>query len=194
MLKVPRPGEVKTRLGTEIGFEQAEQIYRRLVENQIAQLSGQAVEIHYTPSDEGGYMQGWLGPTRHYLPQSDGDLGERLKHAMRGAFSRGADAVLFLGGDCPDVTQDVIREAWSQLTKCDVVIGPAQDGGYYLLGLKSDHPRLFEGIDWSTNRVFAQTTSRLQELNLTSGMLPLGDDVDDLPSLTRARSRHPFLR
>jgi glycosyltransferase A (GT-A) superfamily protein (DUF2064 family) len=74
------------------------------------------------------------------------------------------------------------------------VIGPAQDGGYYLLGLKSDHPRLFEGIDWSTNRVFAQTTSRLQELNLTSGMLPLGDDVDDLPSLTRARSRHPFLR
>jgi rSAM/selenodomain-associated transferase 1 len=194
MLKVPRPGEVKTRLGKEIGFEQAERIYRKLVEKQVAQLSGQEIEIHYTPSDEGGRMQEWLGPVHQYLPQSDGDLGERLKHAMRGAFRRGADAVLFLGGDCPDVTQDVILAACSLLTKCDVVIGPAQDGGYYLLGLKSDHPRVFEEINWSTDRVFTQTTSRLQELHLTSGTLPLCDDVDDLPSLTRARSRHPFLR
>jgi glycosyltransferase A (GT-A) superfamily protein (DUF2064 family) len=119
MLKVPRPGEVKTRLGTEIGFEQAEQIYRRLVDNQIAQLSGQAVEIHYTPSDEGGHMQGWLGPTRHYLPQSDGDLGERLKHAMRGAFSRGADAVLFLGGDCPFEQNSRNRRSKARLVEDD---------------------------------------------------------------------------
>jgi rSAM/selenodomain-associated transferase 1 len=194
MLKVPRSGEVKTRLGKEIGFEQAEWIYRKLVENQVAELSGQEIEIHYTPGDEGGRMQEWLGPDRQYLPQPDGDLGERLKHAMRGAFSRGADAVLFLGGDCPDVTQDIIIEAQSQLTNRDVVIGPAEDGGYYLLGLKTDQPRLFEGIDWSTDRVFAQTTSRLEELHLTWGTLPRCDDVDDLASLTRARLRHPFLR
>jgi rSAM/selenodomain-associated transferase 1 len=194
MLKVPRPGEVKTRLGKEIGFQQAEQIYRKLVENQLAQLAGLEIEIHYTPGDEGGYMQGWLGPAHQYLPQSDGDLGKRLKHAMRGAFGRGAEAVLFLGGDCPDVTQDIINQAQSQLTNCDVMIGPAEDGGYYLLGLKSDHPRLFERIDWSTDRVFAQTTSRLEELHLTWGTLPRCDDVDDLASLTRARLRHPFLR
>ena len=194
MLKVPRPGEVKTRLGKEIGFEEADRIYRKLVENQLAQLVGQELEIHYTPSDEGGHMQRWLGPAHQYLPQPEGDLGERLKYAMRGAFARGAEAVLFLGGDCPDVTQDTITEAQSQLAHRDVVIGPAEDGGYYLLGLKSDHLRLFDEIDWSTDRVFAQTTSRLQELHLTYATLPRCEDVDDLASLTRARARHPFLR
>jgi rSAM/selenodomain-associated transferase 1 len=194
MLKAPRSGEVKTRLGREIGFDEAERIYRRLVENQLEHLSGEELEVHYAPAEALDQMREWLGPSRCYVAQSAGGLGERLTHAMRAAFEQGAEAVLFLGGDCPDVTREIIDETEALLAIHDVVIGPAADGGYYLLAVKSCQPGLFQEIDWSTERVFRQTMTRIQELGLKSHTLPTFTDVDDLSSLNLARTLHPFLR
>jgi rSAM/selenodomain-associated transferase 1 len=195
MLKAPTPGTVKTRLGREIGPDEACVIYRRLVERQVSHIvAPQGLEIHYSPSGQREQMRSWLGLSRVYVDQVEGDLGDRLRHAMEGAFARGAQAVVLLGGDCPDVTETVIDAAVTQLESHDIVIGPAADGGYYLIAMKAPCARLFEEIDWSTEKVLRQTLLRVREMSLGWTLLPVFSDIDDLASLQEARATHAFLR
>jgi rSAM/selenodomain-associated transferase 1 len=194
MLKAPRAGTVKTRLALDLGPEKACEVYRGLVDHQWGQLSGRSCEIHYAPADALPVMRAWLGPAACYFPQPEGDLGDRLCSAMLGAFARGAARVIFLGGDCPDVTGCIIGEAERLLQSHAAVIGPAEDGGYYLLGVNAPDARLFDCIDWSTEKVFSQTMARVRELGLSCGQLPRLADVDDLASLQAAQARHEFLR
>ena len=194
MLKSPQSGTVKTRLGVSTGYDDACVIYRKLVEHQLAQISRSKVEIHYSPASATLEMQSWLGASRTYIAQAEGDLGDRFRRAVKSVFARGGQAALLLGSDCPDVTAEVIESTRTQLETHDVVIGPAQDGGYYLLAVKACHPRLFEGVAWSTAQVFPQTMARIKELGLSCHVLPELADVDDIASLAQARLAHPFLR
>ena len=189
-LKAPRQGFVKTRLAREVGNERALAIYRTLAEAQLAKLPpGWTTEIHYTPVDAGAEMRGWLGSHHEYRAQCDGDLGLRLAHAVERAFATGARNVFAIGADCPDLDASLLAEAQTALRQTDVVIGPARDGGYYLIGLKSPAVGLFEKIEWSTPRVLAQTLQRAQELGLVHALLPEKEDVDDLAGWQRHQGR-----
>ena len=189
MLKAPRPGEVKTRLGREIGQEEACQAYRRLAEHQLAHIDAEwPVELHFAPAKALAEMQSWLGFDYTYVAQCEGDLGDRLRHAMLGAFAREASGVLIIGGDCPYISSEILNETAKQLETHDAVVGPAEDGGYYLLAMKCAHPLLFERIDWSTEKVFGQTMAWMRKLDLSCAILPTFSDVDDLACWTKAQT------
>lgn len=192
MLKAPRAGWVKTRLAHEIGAEAAAAVYRRLVEHQLVSIPREwRVEIHYAPSDAKAEMQAWLGAHHEYHAQSGRDLGERLVHAIAGAFERGAVGLLVIGGDCPTLDAATLHDAWAALKSAEVVIGPALDGGYYLIGLRRPAPELFAEIPWSSPRVFAVTMQRVHAIGLSSALLPAKEDVDDLASLRRVQGNIP---
>lgn len=189
MLKAPRAGDVKTRLARDIGAQPAVAIYRRLVERQISVIPGEwTVEVHFAPTDAGSELQVWLGSRPSYHPQIGNELGERLIHAVAGAFSRGARTLVVVGGDCPGLDDVTLREAESALTRVDVVLGPAMDGGYYLIGLRQERPDLFRGITWSSPTVLAATLARIEESGLSHATLALKEDVDDLASWRRAET------
>jgi len=188
MLKAPRPGEVKTRLGREIGYEKAAAIYRVLAERQIRQIPNDwQCAIHFAPADAGNEVRDWLGniasSNAFYRPQCEGDLGARMRHAVREELAAGAAAVVLLGGDCPDIDSSVLRNAEAHLLNSDAVIAPASDGGYVLLALKADHPKLFAGIPWSTNKVLKKTLAAAEECSLSMAIMKTFQDVDLLEDL-----------
>ena len=189
ILKAPVVGMVKTRLADDIGEVRALAAYRAMVEHLFDNLASRwPFEIHYTPAQEEDLMHSWLGSEHPYFPQPEGDLGHRMAQAMEDAFERGASAIILLGGDCPYVTPQIITQAVGGLEANEVVIGPAVDGGYYLLGLRRPQRRLFEEIAWSTESVFPVTLERVKERGLTVKILPTLEDVDDLRSLTHAEA------
>lgn len=185
-VRAPRAGRVKTRLAAEIGSAAALRIYRRLAEHTVREalrLSGAEVYVHYTPADAGEEVREWLGDGPAYLPQPEGDLGERLRYAFDEAWVAGADRVLVTGSDLPDVSAELLERAFSLLDSRAAVLGPARDGGYYLLALRRPVSGIFRQIDWSTNRVLAQTQDRLQAAGITPALLELLTDVDEVTDL-----------
>lgn len=189
-LKAPRNGVAKTRLARDVGAEEATRIYRWLVERQLQAVPrGFAVEIVFTPADSEGEMRAWLGHAYSYRAQADGDLGARLQDAFVSAFRREAGTVIAIGGDCPDLDDTTLREAFRKLARTEVVLGPAIDGGYYLIGLRRMMPRLFEDIPWSSGAVLSTTLARSAEVGLRCELLPVKEDVDDLGSWRRFEER-----
>lgn len=189
-LKAPVPGQVKTRLARDLGDEAACEIYRRMVERQLAALpSGWPVEIHFAPTAARTDFAAWLGPGYVYFPQIEGDLGLRLRFATAAAFERGHPGAILIGGDCPALdASDLKRAAHCLASGTDVAIGPASDGGYYLLGLRAVAEALlvFEDVPWSTERVAQVTIERVKALGLRLTQLEEKEDVDDLASYRRA--------
>ena len=197
MLKAPRLGQVKTRLAAAIGEGAALEVYRRLAERQLAAVPpGWSVAIHFTPPEAESEMIDWLGslrPDLRFVAQSEGTLGARLTSAFDAEFRLGSGRVLVIGGDCPGLSGGILNSAASALEVSAIVLGPAIDGGYYLIGLKEPCPELFKGIDWSTAAVLAQTLARIRASNLEWATLPILEDVDDSESLIRAGSTFPPL-
>lgn len=192
MLKAPRAGFVKTRLAREIGPPAALAIYRRLVEQQMSAIpAGWDIEVHFTPPDAAAEMLRWLGPRPRYVPQFGDDLGSRLIHVVAGAFARGATRVIVIGGDCPGLNEACLHDAWRALESIDVVLGPARDGGYYLVGLRQPAPQIFRGIEWSSPSVLDATLDRVRKSGLSCAMLPPKEDVDDQASWDRLRFMVP---
>lgn len=191
LLKAPQPGEVKTRLAAELGAEEAVQIYRRLVERQVSQIPpAWQAEIWFSPADQQEVMEGWLGSERfRYFAQPEGGLGERLRVAMEGAFRRGAGRLFLCGADCPDLIRPLLDSAAEALRETDVVLGPAEDGGYYLLGMNKPAPELFENIAWSTDAVLRQTLERAREAGLACRLLSVLADVDEAEVWRRVSGR-----
>ena len=178
-LKVPRPGKVKTRLAAAIGGEAACSAYRAIVLQLLANLrSLPRIELRFDPADGLNEVRAWLQGNWKALPQGDGDLGERLNRCFRDCFQKGARKVVVIGSDCPEVGVRDVRKAWSALDSCDLVLGPAQDGGYWLVGLRAFQPRLFEDISWSTSSVLRQTTERAAESGLSATFLRTLRDID----------------
>ena len=188
-LKAPLVGRVKTRLAYRIGEVRALAAYRAMVEHLFDHLAPHwSFEIHFTPAEEENLMRSWLGPDQAYYLQVKGDLGARMHAAVGGSFARGSSSVVLLGGDCPYVTDYTIRQVVAQLKKNDVVVGPAADGGYYLLSLNRPHAGLFADIPWSTDAVFSTTLERIKAAGLRVAILDVLEDVDDLSGLARAEA------
>ncbi|MGW8265106.1 MAG: TIGR04283 family arsenosugar biosynthesis glycosyltransferase [Longimicrobiales bacterium] len=183
--KEPRPGHVKTRLAAEIGAEEAARIYRQLGKSVVDQLRHGPYTpiVFFDPPEARKQVIRWLGSEGlEFLPQVPGDLGSRLKAAFREGFRRG-EKVVVVGTDAPEVDSEAVRNAFRQLAEADLVLGPAVDGGYYLLGLKSAAPELFHDIPWSTPEVLGATLDRAGSLGLRIATLPPLSDVDTAEDL-----------
>jgi len=182
--RFPEPGLTKTRLISALGAEGACRLHRTLTEKVIAQVQGVRnffplqVEIHFSGGSR-EQMAGWLGRDWEYVLQSGSDLGTRMEQAFLRAFRQGWKKVVLIGSDLPDVTAALIREAFRQLADYDLVLGPARDGGYYLIGLKENRPELFrDHISWGTAEVLKKTRATADRLGLTIAYLAMLRDVD----------------
>ncbi|MEL7038875.1 MAG: TIGR04282 family arsenosugar biosynthesis glycosyltransferase [Cyanobacteria bacterium J06592_8] len=181
--RYPEPGKTKTRLIPALGAEGAAKFHRQMAEDIVKTVrefsfsNSVSLEIRYT----GGsleLMQDWLGADLVYNLQGTGDLGDRLIGCLQDAFDREKTAIIVIGTDCPDVSSDIFSEAYEKLQHQDVVLGPAEDGGYYLIGLSRFIPEIFVGINWGTSEVFQQTLAICKTLNLSVEFLPQLADID----------------
>ena len=192
--RYPLPGQVKTRLIPALGPEGAARLQRRLTEVVVEAsrqtcATGEKNDCSITICCTGGRrkdFRAWLGPDLRFESQDSGPLGARLQKAFAQAFARGAARVLAIGADIPGLSPAMLRQALQSLNDNDVVIGPAVDGGYYLLGMKRACPALFVHIAWGTGQVFVQTRAAATALALKVAVLPTLNDIDvpeDLSSL-----------
>ena len=183
---------MKTRLAATLGETEAARIYRWLAERQLTALPRSwPTNVHFDPPDAHDEMVRWLGRLRRglrFTPQCHGDLGARLAGAFATEFAQGADRVIAIGGDCPELGGVILQSARRALETNDAVLGPAADGGYYLIGLKAPCAALFDGITWSTPTVRAETKARLRANLLSYAELPVLEDVDDAASWVRVQA------
>lgn len=187
--KAPRVGRVKTRLAAEVGDDEAVRIYRVLGRDTVDALrSGPyRVVVYYDPPESATVpeMIAWLGREGvEYRPQAGGDLGARMAQAFRECFAE-SDEVCVVGTDIPEIGTDTLAEAFGALANHDAAVGPATDGGYYLLALRQPRPDLFDQIPWSTSAVGALTRDRLAATGSTVHLLEPKTDVDvraDVPA------------
>ena len=183
------PGTVKTRLSPPLTPEEACQLYTAFLEDlsrRLERLSGTEMTVFH--EGEGPDLLAGLVPRRSALVPQKGDaLGERLSRAFDHLLGRGRGAVI-IGSDSPDLPVQYIKRAHQKLRSHDVVIGPAADGGYYLIGLARRLPALFEGISWGTGKVYAETLAVIGRERLTLATLPLWYDVDSAHGLNLLRN------
>ncbi len=178
-LKAARPGGVKTRIAVTTGPERACAIYKEMTAIVLDRFGSlQNVELRFSPDDALAEIQPLLRETWKARPQGEGDLGARLLRAFASGFASGAERVVIVGSDCPEIKSSDVRTAWKELDLHDVVVGPAVDGGYWLIGLKAAHVDLFSDISWSSDQVLAQTLSRAKSLGLRIQLLRILSDVD----------------
>ena len=178
-MKAPRAGEVKTRLAQELGGELACSAYRQMVERlcyNLAELPG--VELHFSPANGFPEIEGWARAAWLVRPQAPGDLGRRLWAAFEDAFKRGGRQVVIIGSDCATITPSDIHAAWAALRRRDLVLGPAKDGGYWLIGLRLNEASLFRFMRWSSGAVCHETILRAQRAGLKMNLLRVLADVD----------------
>ncbi|MEG5139322.1 MULTISPECIES: TIGR04282 family arsenosugar biosynthesis glycosyltransferase [unclassified Microcoleus] len=181
--RYPEPGKTKTRLIPVLGETGAANLHRLMAQKAIARsISLQnsrrlSVEIHHTGGSQ-QQMQDWLGSDIIYQNQIDGDLGARMTAAFQKSFNSGVDKAVIIGTDCPALKAEIIAQAFDKLSQHDLVLGPAKDGGYYLIGLRRSIPELFRGINWGTSEVFAATRAIAQNLDLNIANLPTLADID----------------
>jgi len=181
LLKAPLLGQVKTRMAAEIGADNALAAYRQMLDKVLSTMAPlSVVELHYTPKTELCLVKDISNNRFTYHDQAEGDLGFRILAAFRQAFQAGAKRIAMIGTDCPEVTSLDVQTAWAALKTNDLVLGPAQDGGYWLIGLKEPHPELFTGINWSTATVLTETLTRASQLGLSHHLLQTLSDVDTL--------------
>ena len=184
-VKYPTPGKVKTRLAKTVGDREAARLYRELAEKNFceAALLRQRkicdLIVVFDPPAQREDVQDWLSAPCEYWPQSEGNLSERLITAFQEAFENGGQRVIALGSDTLGLKFQIIEEAFEFLKSNDVVIGPAEDGGYYLIGLNSFQPELFRDISWSTSDVLAQTYKTMNRLHLSYQTLSQLADLDE---------------
>jgi uncharacterized protein len=195
MAKAPRPGKVKTRLSPPLTPDQASALnicfIRDTTENiqQVTEASNSAGLVAYTPVGDESAFDGLLPSAFQLLAQRGDGFGERLLYACEDLFACGFSAVCLIDSDSPTLPQDALLQAVERLSRAGdrMVLGGSNDGGYYLIGMKRLHHRLFEQIDWSTERVFEQTLERAREIGLATELLPTWYDVDDAATLERLR-------
>ncbi len=192
-VRQPEAGRVKTRLARTVGEEQAANIYQILAEDVAAELkraaardAGLALYLYATPVHQIGKVALWLNdgkpPILDAIPQPEGGLDHRLAHAVAQGFSSaiGAQQVYLIGTDCPEVTVESLDQASRILAEKDAVIGRAQDGGFYLLGLSKEASLAFYGVEYSTEQTADQLVRNLEEagLEVDQDSLPLLRDID----------------
>jgi rSAM/selenodomain-associated transferase 2/rSAM/selenodomain-associated transferase 1 len=192
-LRLPRPGEVKTRLAGTLGSKTATEFYRTCAGHLLREtekLPPSIVNhIYYTPENGEEYVKRWADSRFCFRPQIGKDLGARLKMAFRDQFRSGMKRVIAVATDVPDLSAADIEEAVAALKGADLVIGPSADGGYYLIGMTEFHPSLFDSISWSTEIVYEQTLAAAGKLRLKVHSLRRLDDIDTEGDLRRWESK-----
>jgi uncharacterized protein len=178
--RYPEAGKVKTRLIPALGAAGAAKLHQQMAENTLiqARLVPQiAIEVWFVGGNT-ALMQDWLGADLIFQAQPEGDLGDRMCRAFESVFSRGYTKAAIVGTDCPALTQTILEQSFSDLEQHILSIGPATDGGYYLIGLQHSIPELFANITWSTSSVLTQTLTIAAALKLTPSLLPYLHDID----------------
>lgn len=166
-----------------LGAAAAADLHRQMTEWTLAQVRllqqsyPLTVEVWFAGGDH-ARMQAWLGETLSYQSQPEGDLGDRMAQAFQTAFDQGTKAAVIIGTDCPELSAELLTEAFQALRQTDLVLGPASDGGYYLIGLRQFVPELFQSIAWSTERVFQQTVEIANTRSVSLTCLPVLTDID----------------
>lgn len=188
--KEPAAGAVKTRLSRELGERKAAQLYAAFLEDTLAHcraVRGVELEIAFTPASALDVFAAFAKGAR-ITPQIDGDLGRRMDAAFESAFQRGARQVVIAGSDSPHVGERVIEGAFDALERGPLVLGPCDDGGYFLIGLARREPRLFADVPWSTSAVLETTLRLARELGIDAELLEAQFDVDEPADLARLRA------
>lgn len=181
--RYPVAGRVKTRLIPALGPEGATALHRRLVLRTLRTAEAwraaadAELEIRFDGGNEEA-MRHWLGNAWRYRPQGDGNLGERMARAFEESFLEGSTATILIGSDCPALKATSLATAFDSLGHYRATLGPANDGGYYLLGLTQPAPTLFRDIAWGTNTVFAESLQILERMEMPPFLLERLDDVD----------------
>ena len=194
-VKAPLPGDVKTRLIPALSPAEAAELYQCFVKDIIRsmrRLKDVHMELAYQPHAKAPDPS-WTGCAVPFFRQDGQSLGERLHRALSSAFIGKAKRVVIIGSDSPTLPLDYVRQAFHMLRKCDVVLGPASDGGYYLVGMSRLCLGFFEHVSWSTEQVFEQSIANAQKYGYSLRALPTYFDVDtieDLEWLWRSRESH----
>ena len=186
--KFPVEGKVKTRLAKNMGNKFAVSFYRVCAEHTFKELekvkeTGSELFLFCSEENEIEQVMKWVGKDFNYYSQQGSDLGLKMYNAFDTVFKLGHKKVIIIGTDAPDVSMKIVQSAISVLDNYSVVIGPANDGGYYLLGFKSKLIDLFSGIEWSTNSVFDNTIKKLSNYKMNYFILDELTDIDTLEDL-----------
>jgi len=197
--RYPEPGQCKTRLIPALGRNGAADLHREMTRRVLAQLTRLTaihphhLEIHYDGGTE-SQMRSWLGTDLHYRQQAAGDIGCRMQAAISGRMDQ-MERLLLIGSDCPDLSTDILEEAFMALTTHDLVLGPAFDGGYYLIGARRECSSiicrtLFQDMPWGTDNVYPITKNRAEQHQLRCHTLTRLHDIDT-PADLRYLDHHP---
>ncbi|MEQ9422821.1 MAG: TIGR04282 family arsenosugar biosynthesis glycosyltransferase [Cyclobacteriaceae bacterium] len=177
-VKNPVLGKVKTRLAKDIGNEKALEVYKKLLQHTHDVTDSLSVTKRVYYSDVIDENDLWANDKFEKFQQSGADLGERMHNAFQQGFADGFDHICIIGSDCFEINSEIIEMAFSKLKTHDFVIGPAKDGGYYMLGMKSLHKSLFENKEWSTDKVLKETLTDIERLGKRFWKLAELNDVD----------------
>jgi rSAM/selenodomain-associated transferase 1 len=181
-VKYPQKGEVKTRLAAFIGHAEALNLYKKMAVRAVSQaLKSKAdVFIFFHPPGKKKSMISWLGNNCMYLPQRGKDLGAKMKNCFKDVFNAGYDKAVIVGSDIPRLNADIINKSFIKLKNSRAVIGPAKDGGYYLIGFpkNSFFPLIFDNMKWSTDTVFKYTMKVFKKNKIKPAILPVLQDID----------------
>ena len=184
--RFPQPGRVKTRMIDKLGPRGAAELHTKMTEQVICQIQPALqtrniqLQIYYCGGSQ-QEMADWLGRNCTLCIQQGNDLGQRMEHAFAQTIQQGAERILLIGSDCPDITADIIISGLKKLNSHDLVLGPAIDGGYYLIGLRAPGKKytiLFNSINWGTDQVLEQTLTQARKGGLSYTLLPQLHDID----------------
>ncbi len=192
--RYPEAGVTKTRLIPALGPAGAADLQRRMTDHVIARALAliQSRKVSVEVRFEGGSeerMRGWLGNSPQYCRQGPGDIGARMRRALGASFNEGIERAVLIGSDIPGITTTILASAFDQLESVDLVLGPAADGGYYLVGLQHSAwaaaaDGFFRDVPWGTERVLAVTREKIASLGLQAVFLETLADIDRPEDLT----------
>ena len=197
--RYPQAGQTKTRLIPALGAAGAASLQRQMTEHLLKRIrpfcaeNQISLQVHFAGGSE-AQMLHWLGPNLLLRSQCSGNLGEKLISALSQTFTAGTLRAIVIGSDCPTLSISEIDQALTQLDSHDVVLGPAADGGYYLIALRAMHYCLFEDIPWGTDRVLATTQAIAHHHRLSVAQLGILVDIDRPEDLPIWEAQQAFLK
>ena len=192
--KYPQPGLAKTRLARGVGAENAARLQLAFLRDELRMLSGMGAQVTLCcdparPLDDYARL---FGPAVAYRPQQGADLGQRMLHALHRELEESGEPAVLVGSDLPDLPERHVRDAFAALDQARVCLGPATDGGFYLLGLGGPaSPGIFRDVAWSGPQVLARTLDNCAALGLSHRLLPPWPDVDTAEDLAAYAGRNP---
>lgn len=187
MIRSPELGKVKTRLAADVGDETALELYLAFIEDSLEMLEGLNIDVILSlySNDNNRQIMDHIHNVYEIIDQKGKNLGERQYNSLKGAFRLGYGKAVVMAADCPDLEPDFIEGAFTSLNHCDAVIGPCEDGGYYLLGINREKldQGMFSDVEWGSDQVMEKIRSNANHLGLIMFELPLWYDVDTYDDL-----------